>query len=178
MTGRAVPFAPKKTLELLFAADGAQLSAMAPYLALVGLEPDLENGKLGAKLEAGLTVEGGAFSDGLLRLTDIAFSDRGELLGLARVDAKGLSFDPATGTTRLDAFEVSGPAISASRDAQGVVHVLGVRSRTGPAPRKKAVAQATLPEAAAGDAPRDESAAPAPRSPPGDITSVASPGRT
>ena len=161
VTGKAVPFAPKKTLELLFAAEGAQLSALAPYLALAGLEPDLENGKFGAKLDAEFSMEGGPLSAGL-RFTDIAFSDKGELFGLARVEAKGLSFDPATGTTRLESFEVSGPAVSASRDDKGVVHLLGVRSRTGPAPRRKVIARAQPAEAPVADAPRDESAPPPP----------------
>jgi len=56
----------------------------------VGLEPDLENGKLGAKLDAEFSMEGGPLSAGL-RFTDMAFSDKGELFGLARVEAKGTS---------------------------------------------------------------------------------------
>jgi Domain of Unknown Function (DUF748) len=125
--GQANPFAGDKSFSIKASADGITLSAIQPYLSEFGLTTEWKNGafRMSADGTFGQSDDGRFTADALLRQFEL--TDAENLLSLSSARISAGSFDPRTETIRADAIDISGPAISAQRDADGNLHALGFR---------------------------------------------------
>ena len=118
------------------AANGISPSAAEPYLTAAGLSSEWKDGSfsVSADGEMALNENGGITANA--RLADLRLADGSELFALNEARIKGIGVDPHTGTLRADAIDISGPSLSAHRDADGNLHLFAFK--TNPAARPPA----------------------------------------
>ncbi|HZU97956.1 MAG TPA: DUF748 domain-containing protein, partial [Planctomycetota bacterium] len=130
----ASPHLPSLAMGIV--AKGVTAGAVAPYLALAGIESHLTAGELELALHAGARVEPGAPLGASFELEKLRVSDEGrELLGLGGlrvVDAAVSDTKIEVGEVALDRFHTV-----AAVESGGVVSTLGLRIHPVPAGEKK-----------------------------------------
>ena len=152
----AVPGAARRTATLDLRASGITLERLAPYLAQAGLEPTLVDGMLTARLElaARTDAEGALHAD--VTLGPIELTDDDQLLaGLERIAVQGLIAESSK--TSIETIDVDSLTVPIRRDAEGHLHVAGLRTR---APESTDPAQPSIPRTDPAAQPPDT---PAPR---------------
>lgn len=112
--------------DLQLTADGVTLQALTPWLAAAGLAPELQSGSVRgafgvqvARADTGLTV---AATMANLALLD----DERALLRVRSVAGEGLQVGPAG--LDLGSWRLGEPFVSVRTDADGTVHLLGLRT--------------------------------------------------
>jgi hypothetical protein len=129
-------------------------AALAPYLAKVGLEPALEDGRLEARLGFTGHPHESTLDAIHMGVEKLALTSRdGELAGLDRLDLQGGAVGP--GRFELGAVAVDGPRGRVSRLASGATEAFGLRFLGGalggagvPPARPRAGETPTRPESA------------------------------
>jgi hypothetical protein len=126
INGAAKPFAAHKTFSLAVRAQGVKPDAIRQYLDLIYVESELKDASFTCDLNGSATVDGGQ-TTGEARLANVSFDDGRQLLKLNGVAVKGIKLVPERKLYHVDSIEVSGPALSARRDASGEVSGLGLK---------------------------------------------------
>jgi hypothetical protein len=140
LRGQLKPFAPAKTVELTFAADGIRPDAAKPYLASAGIESLLKSGHAEGKLAA--TIRNGS-ADALL--SDLRLTDGPELIAMRQLRITSAGIDGASGRATIAAVEASGPSVDVTRDATGRITAAGFRYTPGASAPGSAVAKTNAP---------------------------------
>lgn len=126
--GAAAVFSERKAIDLSFEASGLRPDAVAPYLAELGLESTLQDGKLSARLVGGgrATATGGVEGD--LRLGDVEFVDGKKLFGVRAVEAMGIAIEPSIPRARVRDLTVRGTDLPLERLVDGSIAGLGLHT--------------------------------------------------
>ncbi|MBN1421423.1 MAG: DUF748 domain-containing protein [Planctomycetes bacterium] len=152
----AKPNAPR--IDLAVAGGGITARAAAPYLAALGLEPMLVDGRLALRFSAEAKIEGETIGASLA-VREVSFRDgERELAGLDAVRIDGVEVRPVG--IRIGTIEIDKPRAKAWRDADGAIAAFGIRV---PPPAPPAPAPAEGDAKAGADVPAP--AAPAPPAP-------------
>lgn len=160
--GTVSPFAQERRAAIALRAEGIRPDALEPYLKLAGLASELENGLFTARLDAVSTTSGDRATT-TARIREIRFADGDATwLEMATAEVSGLSINPADGAIHVRAIEIAGPTINLQRDADGALHVFGLKTLPADESQPAAPTPAAL-EAPAADTPAKATpAAPAP----------------
>ncbi len=129
LTASAQPFASKKTFQLAVDASGIKPDALKPYLDQLGLESQLAAGQFTSTVAGWLAITDNGELNGELNVDKVSLRDGHDLLTFNGIHATGLSLNPATGQIRANDIELSGPGISAHRDATGTLACLGLHTK-------------------------------------------------
>lgn len=129
LKGTMQPFAATRTLDAKLVAQGIRPDAIRGYLDAAGIESTLADGALTCDLRAAVAVlpDGAVRADARLANVRLADAAAGELLALATVDVSGLSLDSTGSHVRVEAVDVTGPRLSARREADGTIVAAGIR---------------------------------------------------
>lgn len=128
LQAQVVPFATRRAVDAELRAEHVTLVAIAPYLRRAGFEPDLRDGVLALKLaaDARTDLEGDLRVD--VALGPLTFVD-GEraLAGLEGLRVQGVILDKRRTRLRIGEVDVTGVAFGVRADADGGLHVAGLR---------------------------------------------------
>ncbi len=128
LQGLTTPFADRKGAELSIDASGIHPTAIAPYLAELGLESRLENATFTAHLVgSGASTPTGGF-EGDVRLADVKLADATQVSVVRVVEVLGLRFDPVHATFGVRDLTVRGMDLPLQRGADGSLAGLGLRT--------------------------------------------------
>ncbi|MGQ0553138.1 MAG: DUF748 domain-containing protein [Planctomycetota bacterium] len=155
LLGSAQLFGAQRGLELTLSADGLAPVALEPWLATAGLESDLSQGSFGLSLSARTETDARGAITGEVSLRDVLLRD-GErtLFALPELSLGGLNLDSLAQLTQLGLITVRGLNVPLRRDAHGLLHVAGLRTRPGGAiPSLASTATAAAPVATPAAAP-------------------------
>jgi hypothetical protein len=111
-------------------ADGLTLERLRPHLAAAGLESEFRAGAARASVAARLDSTAPARLD--LDLEQLQLTDGVELFALERIRIRGLAAHTAEKQLVLDELSVAGLRTELRRDADGVLHALGLARRQPP----------------------------------------------
>ena len=145
--GTVVPSAHGATADLSISGNGLNGELLAPYLKAAGVEPTLRNGSLSLRTRANVSSAPGGPIRAALALEKVRYLEGGqELLGVDRlaVDGVELRNDGVTVAT----VQVDQPRAHVARDADGSLHLAGVRiapPATQPASADSSIAAAPVP---------------------------------
>ncbi|MBI5432899.1 MAG: hypothetical protein HZA52_08725 [Planctomycetes bacterium] len=134
LDGRVALAEPTLAFDATLALFGLRPDALAAHLAALGLASELESGRFSARIAARATIAGGKLSDASTSVGPISLVAKGaaapgrELLALDRIEVAGLEFDPLARRVDVERIESSGLRGLAVRDAQGALHVAGLRT--------------------------------------------------
>lgn len=134
VTATADPFADTRKIDVQLSARGIKGELLRPYLDPLGLEPVWKDGTFQCRLQSSVKSGRDGQPVAQVRLHDLKLADGTELLALDHIDLAGVSHDPASGRTRVDAIEITGPSALAQRDAKGLLTAFGLQMRGKPAP--------------------------------------------
>jgi Domain of Unknown Function (DUF748) len=129
LAASAQPFAAKKTFQLAVDASGIKPDALKPYLDALGLESQLTSGRFTCAVGGWLAIADSGELTGDVNVDKVSLRDDKDLLTFNGIHAIGLGLDPATGRIQAKEIELSGPGISAHREANGVLVCLGLRTK-------------------------------------------------
>lgn len=151
--GAAAVFSPRKAVDVAFEASGLRPTAIAPYLAELGLESTLREGTLSARLVGGgrATPTGGV--EGELRLSDVKLADERQLFAVRAVEAMGIAIEPAGPSARVRDLTVRGTDVPLERMADGSIAGLGLHTIPVRSSRRAMASTAPAPPVAASSAP-------------------------
>jgi Domain of Unknown Function (DUF748) len=128
VTGSIAPFGSRPSARLELLASGLDGPALDPWLASLGWASDYSEGTVGGRLEASSERDASGVLRGTAALSELRLADAaGERATLAGVVASGVQLDPSALSLRIGELSIQGPVVGAERDAQGVVHVAGLR---------------------------------------------------
>lgn len=133
--------------------DGITLAEVAPYLEQAGLEPEFESGRLSLTAEVRGTDEGGIAT---AELRDLTLTD-GETQHLAFASAAVTGLRTEGADTHIERVAVQGLSLPTSRDAEGILHFVGLRTAPAAAP----VDATAQPQAGAAEPASDPASEPA-----------------
>lgn len=128
LAGSARPFAPRKTAELAVELGGLKPDAVRPYLDVLGLESRFNDGSFSCKLNAGLNIDPDGRVHADLGLSGLSLKDGPELLKFDDVTLSGLSLAPDLTSIDIRSIELTGPTIVGSRDKDGRLELVGLRT--------------------------------------------------
>ncbi len=151
--GAAAIFSERKAVDVAFEASGLRPSALAPYLAELGIESTLNDGQLSARLVGGgrATATGGVEGD--LRLSDVKLTDEKQLFAVRAVEAMGIAIEPAGPSARVRDLTVRGTDVPLERMADGSIAGLGLHTIPVHSTRRATGSKAPAPIVAAASAP-------------------------
>ncbi|MBL7188814.1 MAG: DUF748 domain-containing protein [Phycisphaerae bacterium] len=148
LEGSAKPFSAGKTATLRVSSGGIRPDALAPYLETLGLESLHRNGELACNIDVVFGSQGDGRISGEVSITDILLEDENELFGLKAISLQGVTFDPNSGTTRIEDISISGQSLALGRDKSGYFNGLGFRlvGNEGGLQRKESAADSLRPD--------------------------------
>ena len=149
LQGQLTPIADHKSLALKLKVEGIKLDALRPYLAAAGLESQYVNGLLTADINGTFSSAQGPLT-GQATIKDIRLEDGGrELFSIPSIRLAGVHIATAPLRPHFDLIEITGPALTAHRDADGTLSFLGLRTLPAAAGGNPPGAPASTPAAAA-----------------------------
>ncbi|MCC6408685.1 MAG: DUF748 domain-containing protein, partial [Planctomycetes bacterium] len=134
LDGRVQLAEPSLALDATLTLFGLRPDALQPQLASLGLASELESGRFTARLAARARLADGKLSETSTSIGPIALFEKGgaaqerELFALDRVEIAGLAFDPLARRIDVESVDSSGLRGLAMRDAEGALHVAGLRT--------------------------------------------------
>ncbi|MCU0727869.1 MAG: DUF748 domain-containing protein [Planctomycetes bacterium] len=138
IAGEAAILAEEKTARLEFLAEGIDTREAMDYVAVTGLGPEFEDGRLTFSLVARSTHGGKGAASARLDLENLLFTSAGrELLFVGAIRAADLSLDSKTGDIIVGEVGVGPVRAFARRDPEGDLHLPGLcvpAARPSPAP--------------------------------------------
>jgi hypothetical protein len=132
LAGQAKPLAGEKTFNLTATALGIAPTAIAPYLAEAGLASEWKDGAFTASAEGDLAIDSTGKLAADAHLSKIRLSDQREVFTMDDVRVQGAGIDPASRSVNAHAIDISGPAISVHRDADGNLHAFNFKTQPKP----------------------------------------------
>ncbi len=129
LSGTAQPFAALKKLHAELAVTGIRPDAAGPYLDLIGVESQLKNGSMTTSLDASAAVSNTGELSAEMKVGKVIYKDEAELLSFNGVSVIGATLAPDTGRIGIKAIEISGPSLSATRNANGTFSAVGFRTK-------------------------------------------------
>lgn len=114
------------TANLSLAVDQIKPDALEPYLQAMGLESLLKHASFHATVLANWTSDAAGLRAGA-KISNIQFADGPDLLAMSNITLDGVSIDQKNGALKIGTIELTGPVLSAQREPNGAVQVLGIR---------------------------------------------------
>ncbi len=133
---RVTPLGVQQTLDGSLQLTGIDPQRAAAHLAAAGLESTFGSGELRARLHGEFGLRGGDGLRASIALTEFALTDEGtELLALDDVTVGPVTLTPAAdaesvGRLGVETIDVRGFRLPLRRDAEGALHVAGLRTVT------------------------------------------------
>ena len=135
VVGEMVAAAAVKTAAFKVAIDGIQADAIGPYLRPLGVDETFDNASFSTALDGRFEARADGTMHTTLNVVDARLVDGGrELFEMPSIAVRDASYDPARDVVRLDDVELVGPTLPISRDADGTLRALGLRTLTIAAP--------------------------------------------
>ena len=149
VTGQVAPLAATRTASFKFVGDGLRPDAIKPYLAPFGVESLLSDARFGADLDASVTqaADGTITADAGVANVKLIDQDA-SLIELAAAKITGLSFTPKTGAIAVKDVNLSGPALTVTRDPDERISAVGFKLVGTPTTRPQPVAAGVNPREA------------------------------
>jgi hypothetical protein len=138
LTGTARSVGDHRSLKLKVDAEGIRPDALRPYLDAMGVRCDLNDAKLTAQVDGKVTSPPGGGSQSNLELHDVKLTDKTDLFSFDQVTVAALTVDAAVSRVSVDDVDVTGPALTIRRDAEGSFGALGFRYNPAWRPQKQA----------------------------------------
>lgn len=135
LAGQVDAAGPELGADLRLAAEGVTAERLAPYLAALGLESTLEDGRLALELRAAVEQREDAPPVLGAELSGVTLTDgERELAAFGGLRLEGLVADAEAGRLRVEALDLAGLRLPARREASGALALLGLRTVAAPPP--------------------------------------------
>lgn len=133
LEGQVTPGSDKKTLALRLSVEGIKLDALQPYLTAAGLRSEYANGLLTADISGAFAAAAGSTAgEATIKSIRLQDGDR-EFLNIPSIRIAGLRMSPPPASPHLDVLEIAGPSLTAIRETDGSLGILGLRTVVRPA---------------------------------------------
>jgi hypothetical protein len=129
LNGSAVPFGPKQSATLKVLAEGIRPDAIRAYLDAAGLDSQMNDATFACDLNAAATTTPAGTLTANADLSNIRFTDSGELFAFDLVKIAGMSREPRTASTRIESIELRGPRLAVGRERDGSLRAFGMRTK-------------------------------------------------
>ncbi|MCZ2089022.1 MAG: DUF748 domain-containing protein, partial [Burkholderiales bacterium] len=134
LTGSLQPFKTPLGLDADLHVQHIRPDAIKPYLAAAGLESLIEDGSLKLKLQSQWTPRPQGELLAGLTIQQVELTDGRPLLKLDKVVIDELHLQPAIGQAAVGEVRIEGTRLHATREPDGAIRTLGLRTRTPAAP--------------------------------------------
>jgi hypothetical protein len=129
ITGDIASAAPIKTAVFSVSVTGIQADAIGPYLRPLGIDETFNDGSFTCSLGGEFERRADGTSHATLDLANIKLADGAhDLIEVSHVAIRDASFDLKLNRVRLEAIDLAGPTLPITRDADGTIRLIGLRT--------------------------------------------------